>query len=261
VARARIGATGDRAIRRAWPTGCFGTALAEGTLRLEGTQVSWPSLAGNRVSLGQAEEALQHALVREVAIASRMGRLIAYVVPVSDSVRAVEIEEIARDRLVSWMVPHVVLVDALPRTPSGALDVGALPSPASPSETRCERIPPRSAHEEMIAVIWKEVLGLSFVGVHDDFFRLGGHSLRAMQVIARVEERLGVRLSPRDFFAAPTVAGIARAPAGAPIAEATPPPILRAEERATAAIKARVDALPDTSVDEMLLALLEEAGA
>ena len=116
----------------------------------------------------------------------------------------------AETRLPGYMVPsNIVMLDALPLTPSGKIDRRRLPAPdsgASPAESYAA---PRTSLEEQVAAIWAEVLGVANPGIHDDFFRLGGHSLLAVTIISQARRRLGVDVSLKDLFNAPTVAGFA----------------------------------------------------
>lgn len=115
-------------------------------------------------------------------------------------------------RLPAHLVPsRLVRLSALPRTPGGKLDrkqaakEAPLPWPGSDPA-----IQPRDAWEAGVAEVWAEVLGIPAAGVEADFFQSGGHSLRMMQLVARLNARFGVELSYQAFFAAPTVAGLAR---------------------------------------------------
>ncbi|HEX8352074.1 MAG TPA: phosphopantetheine-binding protein, partial [Pyrinomonadaceae bacterium] len=103
-----------------------------------------------------------------------------------------------------------VELSELPLTPSGKLDRKALPAPdgARPGSAR-EYVAPRSATEEALALIWREVLGVGRVGVEDNFFELGGHSLLATQVVSQVKEIFDVDLPLRSLFERPTVGGAA----------------------------------------------------
>ncbi|MBV9789059.1 MAG: amino acid adenylation domain-containing protein, partial [Chloroflexi bacterium] len=117
-----------------------------------------------------------------------------------------------KDSLPDYMIPAAfVVLDELPRTPSGKLDRGALPAP---SELRIESeqsyVAPRTPTEEVLAGIWASVLGHAPIGVHDQFFELGGHSLLVTQVVSRVRDALQVELPLRSVFDAPTVAELAR---------------------------------------------------
>jgi amino acid adenylation domain-containing protein len=118
------------------------------------------------------------------------------------------IRDFLKQKLPDYMVPAVfVVLDSWPLTPNGKVDRRALPEPVFDSEH--EYLPPRTTTEEKLAQIWREVLGLSRVGIADNFFELGGHSLLATQVISRTRNVLGIELPLDDLFAAPTIAGLA----------------------------------------------------
>ena len=100
-----------------------------------------------------------------------------------------------------------VLLDALPLTVQGKLDTAALPEPAAPEAATF--VAPRSPAETVVAQIWCEVLDLPRVGVHDDFFALGGHSLRAVAVASSLRTAFDCPLQVRDLFEHPTVGRLA----------------------------------------------------
>ena len=116
-----------------------------------------------------------------------------------------------RQRLPIHMVPgHIVLLDALPLTPNGKVDRRSLPSPAEvPVAPENGFVAPRTHVERQIARVWQEVLGIETVGVHDNFFDLGGHSLLMVRVHGHVCEALGADLSITDLFRFPTVSTLA----------------------------------------------------
>jgi hypothetical protein len=108
------------------------------------------------------------------------------------------------------MVPAAfVVLERLPLTPSGKVDRGALPAPAAPAASSATSHPPRSALERSIAAAWREALALEQVGLHDNFFDLGGHSLLLAQVQRRLRGELGRELSMLELFQPPTVHGLA----------------------------------------------------
>jgi acyl carrier protein len=122
------------------------------------------------------------------------------------------LREYLRQRLPDHMVPaYIVLLDALPLTPNGKVDRKSLPSPTEvpvAPENRLEV--PRTHIERQIARAWQEVLGIEIVGVHDNFFDLGGHSLLMVRVHGQVCEVLGADLSITDMFRFPTVSTLAK---------------------------------------------------
>ncbi|HEX8276356.1 MAG TPA: amino acid adenylation domain-containing protein, partial [Longimicrobiaceae bacterium] len=216
--------------------------LADGTLEYLGRLDSQVKIRGFRIELGEVETAVRRqpgvadcvVVAREDVPGDR--RLVAYVVGGAEAER---VREGLRRTLPEHMVPAaVVALDALPLTPNGKVDRKALPAPeAGAAQERYEA--PRTPTEEVLAGIWAETLGLDAVGVHDDFFALGGHSLLAARAVARVREALGVELTQRAVFAAPTVAGMAarveaeppRFPPVTPVGRGGPLPLSSAQAR------------------------------
>jgi nonribosomal peptide synthetase DhbF len=171
------------------------------------------------VELGEVESALaSHPALKEAAVLTRETgagerRLVAYWVPTdehADGPDAAALRAHLKALLPEYMVPSAyVRLERLPLTANGKLDRRALPDPEAPSAAA--PVEPRTVTERMIAEIWMEVLGVENVGVEDDFFVLGGHSLKATQVLARISDRLEVELRLRVLFETPTVAGLAAA--------------------------------------------------
>ncbi|HET7695318.1 MAG TPA: amino acid adenylation domain-containing protein [Vicinamibacterales bacterium] len=124
-----------------------------------------------------------------------------------------ELRNYLRDRLPDYMVPSaVVLLPELPLTANGKVDRRALPPPeAVAADGAAAHVDPRNELEEAVAEIWRSVLGIQKVGIHDNFFDAGGHSLMATRVIARLRETFGVEVGVRSLFEHPTIAGLADA--------------------------------------------------
>ncbi|HEV2733674.1 MAG TPA: amino acid adenylation domain-containing protein, partial [Longimicrobiaceae bacterium] len=212
---ARMYRTGDRARWR-----------EDGTVEFLGRADRQVKVRGFRIEPGEVEEALRrHEGVLDAVVVARddlpgQRRLVAYLTG-----QAVPAEEVLRERLGSvlpeYMVPSAfVVLDALPLTPSGKVDRGALPAPeggsgASPGGYTA----PRTPAEEALAGIWAEVLGVEKVGVHDGFFALGGDSILAIQVVARAN-RAEIRFTPKQLFEQQTVAALAGVVGSAPAAKA-----------------------------------------
>jgi len=167
-------------------------------------------IRGFRIELGEIEAALSHqdSVVRAAVIACEdqpgHKQLVAYVVPkVDTSVEPTTLRQALADQLPDYMVPAaVVVLHALPLTSNGKLDRVALPVPAfTPTSSRT----PRTPQEEILCTLFAEVLGLEHIGIDDSFFELGGHSLLAIRLISRIRSTLGVELTIRSLFEAPTV--------------------------------------------------------
>ncbi|HEY0738135.1 MAG TPA: condensation domain-containing protein, partial [Herpetosiphonaceae bacterium] len=115
-----------------------------------------------------------------------------------------------RERLPEYMVPAAfVVLDALPLTPNGKVDRRALPAPAFTGDETTAFVAPRTPTEELLAVIWADVLGVEKIGSRDRFFELGGHSLLATQVLARVRDAFDVELPLRTLFESVALADLA----------------------------------------------------
>jgi len=170
---------------------------------------------GFRVVLGEVEKVLHsHPQVREAAVAAHPGpqdlRLVGYVVPVGTERDTVGLRNHLAARLPDYMVPaSFVFLDALPMNAAGKLDRGALaaPEPVRPDFER-PYAAPRSPVEDQITQIWANALGLDRVGIHDDFLELGGDSLIATQVVARIWETFATEVPFETLFERPTVAAL-----------------------------------------------------
>ena len=208
------GHTGERLYR----TGDLARWRPDGSLDFVGRVDDQVKVRGFRVELGEVETALRACRgVREavvVACADVAGtgqRLVGYVVGEADWSLAAVTAELAT-RVPVYMVPTAwVPLAKLPLNLNGKVDRAALPAPSSTRPDMNDAVtPPRDAVEAAVAEIWSAVLGVTGVGAHDDFFTLGGHSLSAGRVLARVRATLGVELPLRALFEAPTVAGLAQ---------------------------------------------------
>jgi amino acid adenylation domain-containing protein/non-ribosomal peptide synthase protein (TIGR01720 family) len=208
-AGARLYRTGDRARWR-----------ADGVLEFLGRVDQQVKIRGFRIEPGEVESALLgHPRVREAAVVARAdgpggGMLAAYVAARDgdDAPTPEELRAWLRERLPEYMLPAaVVLLERIPLTPSGKTDRRALPVPGAESRALREYVAPRSALEEVLAEIWKEVLGVDRAGAHDSFFELGGHSLLVTRAISRMRETLLAEIPLRVLFDAPTLAELAGA--------------------------------------------------
>jgi len=231
-----FGAPGERMYR----TGDLVRWTRDGQLMYAGRADDQVKLRGFRVELGEIEDVLaRHPTVAQAAVAAREDqpgdrRLAAYLVPTAGrDVDPAELREHAAASLPEYMVPSAfVVLDGLPLSVNGKLDRAALPAPDFGAAAG-EYAAPRTAREENLAGIWADVLGLERVGVHDNFFDLGGHSLHAVRVVARLRAGSGDDRAPigvMDIFKHPTVAQLAAAAdragdtAGPPLLyELTPP--------------------------------------
>jgi len=218
---------------RMYRVGDLGRILPDGELEYLGRVDHQVKVRGFRVELGEIEVALEaHDGVREAAVVARDdeagGKLLAaYYVAAATPPSASDLRAHLRARLPEYMVPSAfVALESFPLTPNGKVDRKALPAPVEAVEG-AGYAAPRTPVEETVAAIWAEVLGMERVGIHDYFFDLGGHSLRAAQVVARVRSAFRVDLSMGALFDAPTVAEMAALVDGAAPAGEEVPPLVR----------------------------------
>ncbi|HEU4408791.1 MAG TPA: amino acid adenylation domain-containing protein [Polyangiaceae bacterium] len=206
TAGGRLYKTGDRARHR-----------ADGAIEFLGRNDHQIKLRGYRIELGEIEaRLLELPGVREAVVAVRevggADRLVGYVVaPEGASAEPAALLGALAERLPEYMVPsHLVPLPALPLTPNGKVDRKALPAPGREGEARAgDYAAPRDEVEAALCQIWAELLGRERVGIHDNFFTLGGDSIQSLQAIARANQR-GIRLTPKQLFDHPTVAAAAQ---------------------------------------------------
>jgi amino acid adenylation domain-containing protein len=199
-------------------TGDLARYLPDGNIEFIGRLDHQVKIRGFRIELEEIEIVLsQHRLVREVAMGVREDGpgemcLVAYFVPGrEDGTPISELRGFLNQKLPAHMVPSVfVMLEALPRLPSGKVDRQALRAPEE-SRQGGERtfVAPRTPIEEGLAEILAQVLGLDRVGIHDDFFELGGHSLRGAEVVTEVRKAFQVDLPLESLLKTSTVAGLA----------------------------------------------------
>ncbi|MFN2631811.1 MAG: amino acid adenylation domain-containing protein [Thermoanaerobaculia bacterium] len=203
---------------RMYRTGDRARFLPDGNLQFVGRLDQQIKIRGYRIEIGEIETVLSaHPDVRECAVAARRDpssgdSLVAYVVWGAGRSARNDLRLFLKRSLPDYMIPSDFLfLDSLPLTPNGKLDRKALPAPERkrPVTEDCF-VAPRTSVEDVVAGIWAEVLGLQRVGVEDDFFVLGGHSLLGTQIISRVREACRVELPLRALFESRTVAGLAR---------------------------------------------------
>lgn len=202
---------------RMYRTGDLARWLPDGTVDFLGRVDHQLKIRGHRVEPGEIEaRLLEHPGVREAVVIAREGsagdvRLVGYVVPRAGATLAGDaVRDHLKQRLPDVMVPtHLVVLEALPLTPNGKVDRKALPPPelAGPGRPHAP-VRPRTRSEEIVAATWAAALGLGAVGVDDNFFDLGGHSIAAAQIMARLRQAFAVEVPLRALFEAPTVAGL-----------------------------------------------------
>ncbi|MFG2880673.1 amino acid adenylation domain-containing protein [Streptomyces sp. NPDC048337] len=195
---------------RMYRTGDLAKWRADGVLEFVGRADDQVKVRGHRIEPGDVEAALTaHPGVAQAAITARGDRLVACVVPAAGAdAEAGPLLEYLRGQLPAHMVPAAfVFMEALPLTANGKLDRAALPAPDFGAVVAGR--PPRTPPERVLCELFAEVLGVPGVGIDDDFFAFGGHSLLAARLISRIRNAFGTDIGLRSLFEAPTVAGLA----------------------------------------------------
>jgi amino acid adenylation domain-containing protein len=199
---------------RIYRTGDLGRWTADGNIEFLGRIDHQVKVRGFRVEPGEVETVLgQHPAVREAVVIDQEDhsgntRLVAYIVLNQEQTLPIgELRSFLKENLPDYMVPSAfVMLDALPLTPNGKVDRRALPVPDQVRrDPEKDFVPPRDELEYQLTRIWEKILDTQPIGVNDDFFELGGNSLAAAQVFAKLEKNLGVKLPLATLFQAPTI--------------------------------------------------------
>ncbi|TWF42514.1 amino acid adenylation domain-containing protein [Chitinophaga polysaccharea] len=213
--------TAERFVRVPWSdssvyrTGDLARWLPDGNIEYLGRIDSQVKIRGYRIELGEIEEVLlQYEDVSQCAVIAKPTagdalQLHAYIVPQGMFNRE-RIYEYLKQRLPAYMIPpFLVEMTALPLTGSGKLDRKALPEMEARSQSRQQPARPRNSIELQLQTIWKELLGVAEIGIHDNIFEWGGHSLMAMRAIGAINTATGANAVIRDVFAHTTIAQFA----------------------------------------------------
>jgi amino acid adenylation domain-containing protein len=212
---------------RMYDTGDLARWNNRGELEYVGRSDQQVKIRGYRIELGEIEAVLrQHPGVGQAVVMAREDLpgdrvLVAYITGKGkNDVTPNDLRSFVKQKLPQYMVPSsIVVMETFPLTPNGKLNRKALPAPEDAlTERETSYVAPRTPAEEILAGIWVNVLKLKQVGVHDNFFDIGGHSLKAVQVVARVRDAFGVEIPVRKVFETPTISGLAQLLAVQPFA-------------------------------------------
>lgn len=202
---------------RVYKTGDLARYGPDGSINFIGRADHQVKIRGFRIEPGEVEFVLgQYEAVRENRVVAQKDasgdvRLVAYVVPKEKRGPSVEsMRSFLGEKLPSYMVPAAyVTLDAFPLTPNGKVDIRALPTAqGNRPELESAYAAPRSKIERTVAAIWQEALHIEKVGIGDNFFDLGGHSILLMQVHSKLEELLGREISMVELFEYPTISSL-----------------------------------------------------
>ena len=201
---------------RLYRTGDLGRHRPDGRIDFLGRIDQQVKIRGHRIELGEVEASLlRHAAVAAAVVVARADsaggmRLVAYSVAGSgmSAPSAAELRQFLADALPAYMLPSAfVALDRLPVTPNGKIDRAALPEPAAGPRTG---MGPRDPLEQKLGLLWQDILGIADPAIDDDFFALGGDSLRAAHLVARIGRDLGARLPIASLLHGATIEDVAR---------------------------------------------------
>ncbi|WP_257126332.1 non-ribosomal peptide synthetase [Paenibacillus polymyxa] len=202
---------------RMYRTGDLAKWLPDGTIEYVGRTDDQVKIRGFRIELGEIEAQLQKVEgIRKTTVFARENafgekQLCAYY-EADRELPAAELKSVISQELPAYMIPaYLIQLEQLPLTANGKVDRRSLPTPEESLQPGEGRTPPRTPLEASLAGIWKSVLGLEHIGVHDNFFDLGGHSLRATTLVSKVHQELNVELPLRDVFRYSTIEEMALA--------------------------------------------------
>lgn len=198
---------------RLYKTGDLARYREDGNIEYLGRIDHQVKIRGFRIELGEIEALLlQHPAIKASVVLAREDvagekKLVAYVVKSNHELKTEALLVYLKENLPGYMVPSdFVLLEAIPVNFNGKIDVKALPMPGIRTGIKDQYVAPQTPTETMIADIWAKLLRIERVGIHDDFFYLGGHSLLVTQFLFLVHKRLNINLTVKGFFEAPTIA-------------------------------------------------------
>ncbi|WP_071191495.1 non-ribosomal peptide synthetase [Trichormus sp. NMC-1] len=202
--------------KRIYRTGDLGRLKSNGVIEFLGRKDFQVKIRGFRIELGEIEATLiQHPTVQKTVVIAREDipgekRLVAYIIPRENEASIKEIKQYLKQKLPDYMVPAAfVVLDVLPLTPNGKINRLALPAPDFTKLESAEYTTPSDNLELQLTKIWENVLGIRPIGLNDNFFDVGGHSLLAVRLFAQIEKIFGKNIALTILFQAPTIRQLA----------------------------------------------------
>jgi amino acid adenylation domain-containing protein len=227
--------------RKSYKTGDRARYLADGNIEFLGRADTQVKIRGFRVEPGAIEALLaEHPQVAEAVVVEYTdptgnNGLVAYLVWHDTAGEIATLRQFLAERVPDYMVPAAMMaVEAIPKLPNGKLDRRSLPAPTTPTQGASDFVAPSTETEAIIAAIWREALQRPAVGIHDNFFDLGGHSLLLLRVHHQLQTQLGQPIAVIDLFQFPTIRALSehladqqRANRELPMANGSPSPAAR----------------------------------
>lgn len=201
---------------RMYRTGDLARLLPDGNIEYIGRIDHQVKIQGFRIELSEIESVMLNVPdIQEAAAAALKDADDEYYLcgyfAADKTIQISELRERMARHLPGYMIPaHFVQLDKMPLTPNGKLNRQLLPAPVKKRDSGIEYVPPQTSAEIQLTAIWEDVLGLEQVGIRDHFFEIGGHSLRATALIAKIQKQLHVQIPLRDVFRFPTIEQLAQ---------------------------------------------------
>lgn len=200
---------------RLYRTGDLARFFSDGNIEFLGRIDHQVKIRGFRIELGEIEVVLsQHCAIADSVVVAREDqpgdkRLVAYVVPIADGhpPTVSDLRSFLREKLPEYMVPSaIVFLDLIPLTQNGKVDRRALPAPeVIQTDVAKASMAPQTALQSQLLDLWQQTLGVTSIGITDNFFEMGGHSLLAVRLVTQIEKTLGQRLPVAAVFQSPTI--------------------------------------------------------
>ncbi|USP97309.1 non-ribosomal peptide synthase/polyketide synthase [Bacillus vallismortis] len=200
--------------QRMYKTGDLARYLPDGNIEYAGRMDHQVKIRGYRIELGEPEAALLEHVQEAVVLAREnedgQSDLYAYFTA-KQSLSISQLKENLAEQIPGYMIPsYFIQLEKLPLTSNGKVNRRALPMPEAGLQTGIDYVAPRTSMEKQLIGIWRDILKIKEIGVKDNFFDLGGHSLRGMTLIAKIHQQFSKNISLREVFQCPTVEEMAQ---------------------------------------------------
>ncbi len=203
-------------VHKVYNTGDLAYWLPDGNVQFVGRNDQQIKIRGYRVEIEEIENVLiKSELIQQIAVVAKKDEeyfnyLVTYVVAKNEGVKVADIKEYAKKYLAKHLIPsYIMIVDELIYTNNGKIDRKALQSLENNSMKIDQYCAPSNRFEHKLAGIWEELLKVKKIGIKDNFFEMGGHSLKAVQMVSRIYKELGVRIDIKDVFVCQTIEELA----------------------------------------------------
>lgn len=201
----------DKQGEKLYRSGDFARILLNGDIEYIGRKDEQVKIRGHRIETGEIETVLQllegirDAVVIPMKVTGDEYDLVAYFIP-EEGHSYTHLRQQLGDKVPAYMVPaYLIALSAFPLNNNGKLDKSALPRPQEVTERQTLFVPARNETDRDIVAIWEAILEKENIGIRDNFFDLGGHSLKATRVISRIHEEFGIKMDLKNLFIDPTV--------------------------------------------------------